>query len=344
MARIRKEIEEGLDMSDDSYDVYEPQNEEGDLEVEEGAYNVLEYISLDWPAQSIDVMRGYTVMLGTNPAPGEGKPGMISIDLFPTHGMSKPDKMVITKKKVSESYNKVRVNGESTYCLSDDTLVVHGPKFEVIHTKRYDEGLGYGLCFNGSGCVLGTRDGKISMNDWRFNETGTVKVHEGSIEGICSDGSMIYSGGCDYAVVFFDVRGKDAVFRRKFSSDINAIGFNGDNTLAFGDDEGTVWLMDIRNHEVEKITRHKSPVSCLRWRDGEIFVSGSDEQLCIWDVSLDASEEDGYLLFVHQGQKFYKDVAFCRGDSNFVITTSADGLCVFNPISFDCEKEMNGDA
>ncbi|ADM11552.1 WD40 domain-containing protein [Encephalitozoon intestinalis ATCC 50506] len=326
--------EEATEFSSNDYEVYEPQADDENLEVSEEAYNVMEYISLDWPAQSIDILRGFTVVLGTNPSEG-GTPGMVSIDLFPTNGMKAPEKMRISKRKVKESYNKVRVNGEMVYCLSDDKLVVHNSKFDEVYRRDIGQGLGYGLCFGNSGCVFGTKEGEISINDWKFNEVGTMKIHEGSIESLCYHGGMVFSGSCDHSVKITDIRSGSNIFQKKFEVDINAVDFNGDYLLAFGDDSGMIRLMDIRNHMIEEVQRHKTPISCLKWRDSDILVSGSDEQVCIWDVSLDASEEGGYLLFVHQGQRFYKDITFCRGDNNYVVTTSIDGLCVFYPISFD---------
>lgn len=338
MAHRKEAIEEeDLDQLSGDSEVYEPQVGDEDLEVSEDAYNVLEYVSLDWPAQSIDILRGFTVVLGTNPPEG-CKPGMVSVDLFASEGLRRPEKMKISKRNIRESYNKVRVNGEMVYCLADNKLVVHDSGFGEVYGRDVEEGLGYGLCFSSSGCVFGRRDGGISINDWKFNEVATAQVHEASVEGLCYHDGMVFSGSCDHSVGMTDIRSRKIVFRRKFGSDINAIDFNGENVLAFGDDDGVIRLMDIRNHSVEEVRRHKSPISCLRWRDKETFVSGSDEQVCIWDVSLDPAEEGGYLLFVHQGQKFYKDVAFCRGDDKYVVTTSIDGLCIFYPISFDTEE------
>ncbi|KAG5859718.1 hypothetical protein KMI_05g09020 [Encephalitozoon hellem] len=324
-------------LSNEEYEVYEPQVDDEGLEVSEDAYNVMEYISLDWPAQSIDILRGFTIVLGTNPSE-EGTPGMVSIDLFPTDGMKMPGKMKISKRNIKESYNKVRVNGEMVYCLSDDKLVVHNSKFDEAYCREVSQGLGYGLCFGKSGCIFGTKSGEISVNDWSFNETGVMRIHEDSIEGLCHHEGMVFSGSCDHSIRITDIRCNKSIFQRKFGCDINAVDFNGENILAFGDDDGVIRLMDIRNHSIEEINRHKTPISCLKWRDSDILASGSDEQVCIWDMSLDPNEDDGYLLFVHQGQKFYKDIAFCRGDNNYVVTTSIDGLCVFYPISFDAEE------
>lgn len=326
-------FEELSDTPSDEFEVYEPQRDDANLEVEEAAYNVLEYISLDWPAQSIDIARGFTIVLGTNPM--DRRPGMVSVDLYPTRGMSVPDKMKIFKKSVDESYNRVRVNGETVYCMSDRNVVLHDLEFKEIRGRECNEQLGYGLCFNRSGCVFGMRAGEVSVNDWEFNETQRTKIHEGSVESLCADGNMLFSASCDHSVAFTDLRTGKNVHRVRFGCDVNAIDFNGGNMVAFGDDEGVVRMMDVRNHAVEEVGRHKSAVSCLRWRDEDTCASGSDEQVCLWDVSLDSAEEGGYLLFVHQGQRFYKDVAFCRGDNNYVVTTSIDGLCVFQPISFE---------
>lgn len=322
---------EDADESSDDYEVYEPQRDDRDLEVEEEAYNVLEYVSLDWPAQSIDTAPEFNIVLGTNPV-GE-EPRMVRIDLSQTDGLSKPEEMRICKRSVDESYNKVRVRGDLVYCMSDTKVVVHGLDLEEVYRRGCDEELGYGLCFSDGGFMFGTRDGSVSVNDWECREVSRMRIHEGSVEGLCNHGGILFSASCDHSVSLTDIRTKERVFQRRFGSDINAIDFNGDNTVVFGDDEGIVRVMDIRNNGTEELRRHKSPVSCVRWRDREVFVSGSDEQVCIWDTTLDGTEESGYLLFVHQGQKFYKDIGFCK--EKYVVTTSIDGLCVFYPISFE---------
>jgi ribosome assembly protein RRB1 len=330
-------LEDYSDSSAEDAGEYLPELEARELEVDESAYKCLEYITLDWPAQSLDIFRGLTAILGTNPV--DDAPGLVSIDFGPTAGFSRMKKMAIKKAPCEESYNRVRVTSNMIYALSDTKLVVHNSGLEEVYKKEVAEGLGYGLCFSKYGYSYGTRTGRVSLNDWTNREVESLATHCGSVESLSFSNDMLFSASCDHTMAITDVRSCKKIFSRKFSCDINAIDCNDGYLVAFGDDDGVVRVMDIRNHSIEEIRWHKSSIACIKWRDGETFASSSDEQVCIWDTSIEEEwEYEKYLLFVHQGQRCYKDVAFCKGNKDYVVTTSIDGVCVFCPISL-CESE-----
>lgn len=63
--------------------VYIPEPNEQQLEVDESAYTLLEHISLEWPAQSITINDGF-LFLGTNPdikSSHNHTPSILRIDL-----------------------------------------------------------------------------------------------------------------------------------------------------------------------------------------------------------------------------------------------------------------------
>jgi ribosome assembly protein RRB1 len=330
----------GSDLSEEMRE-YLPELGDKRLEVDESAYKFLEYISLDWPAQSLDIYKGLTVVLGTNPV--DDVPALVSIDFGPTGDFKRMEKTVIKRTPCEESYNRVRVTSNMVYALSDKKLVIHNSSMEQVYQRERKEGLGYGLCFSKYGYSYGTRTGGIFLNDWANREVEILRTHQGSVESLSFSNELLFSASCDHSIAMTDVRSCKKVFSRKFGCDINAIDSNDEHLVAFGDDDGVIRLMDIRNHSIEEIRWHKSGIACIKWRDQETFASSSDEQVCIWDTSIEEEwEYEKYLLFVHQGQKYYKDITFCKGNRDCVVTTSIDGLCAFRPISF-CDEEVGLD-
>lgn len=90
---------------------------------------------------------------------------------------------------------------------------------------------------------------------------------------------------------------------------------------------------------------HKDQITSVEWNpnDSSVFVaSGSDDQVTIWDVSLERDEtpdnEDEpdvppQLLFIHMGQNDIKEVHWHPQIPGVLFSTAQNGFNVFRPLS-----------
>lgn len=326
MARRREAQDEELrdeDYSSDEIEAHRPGAGDSGLEFDDRAYVLLEYINLEWPAQSIAVSDA-RVYLGTNPGPDAGAAELVEIDLRDADY----ENLKYRDGKVSRFINKIRVDG-GIYAISDGHLTLFGGDLGAV--REVEGRFGYGLAVAGDRVLAGTSDGRLQIYDRDLNLKESYKIHDGSIEAIAVKSGVVYTGSTDHTLRLTGPAG-ESVRVLKNDSDVNCLDVNGNGQLVYGDDSGRIHLVSTADFSSETIAWHETPVSFVRWKDDEVFASGSDEQVCLWDVSLvDEWDYHRYLLFVHQGQRLYKDVAF---EGDLVITTSQDGLCVFTPVSF----------
>lgn len=102
---------------------------------------------------------------------------------------------------------------------------------------------------------------------------------------------------------------------------------------------------------VAHFTWHKAPITSVEWHptDPSVFASsGADDQVTLWDLSVEQDDDEGttavgpdgqaltvppQLLFVHQGQKDVKELHWHPQIPGMVLTTAADGFNVFKTIS-----------
>ncbi|MCH92474.1 glutamate-rich WD repeat protein, partial [Trifolium medium] len=98
---------------------------------------------------------------------------------------------------------------------------------------------------------------------------------------------------------------------------------------------------------------HKHPITSIEWSPHEassLAVSSADNQLTIWDLSLEKDEEEEaefkartkeqvnapedlppQLLFIHQGQKDPKELHWHTQIPGMIVCTAADGFNVLMP-------------
>ncbi|TBU12232.1 hypothetical protein CWI38_0840p0030 [Hamiltosporidium tvaerminnensis] len=315
---------------------YIPKETTKNLEVDDSAYTLLEYISLDWPAQSFDFISDYKIVTGTNPI--NDNPKLITLDFKKCDFDKNPNinkNLKIKEHQTNYSFNKIRYNLYTEYvqCISDNNLCFYNSNIKLIKDIYIEQGISYGLTNTDSFTVIGSKCGELLFYNDLFQNITNIKLHNGSVESIvCTDG-CIYSGSTDKKVISYDFKSNKPIFELNFDSEINALDFSA-NTLCVGDDSGIIRLIDIRNtRNIESITWHNTPISSISYVEKDVFISASDEQVALWDTSFEEEwEYHKYIYFVHQGNTFYKDVRVCRGNSNLIFTTALEGITLFSPI------------
>ncbi|BFZ17528.1 hypothetical protein BsWGS_20567 [Bradybaena similaris] len=132
--------------------------------------------------------------------------------------------------------------------------------------------------------------------------------------------------------------------------DINVIDWSlFDPLVISGGDDGLIKIWDLRKFksggEVVVFEHHKGQITSVEWNpnDSSVFVaSGSDDQVTVWDVSLERDEtpdnEDEpdvppQLLFIHMGQNDIKEVHWHPQIPGVLFSTAQNGFNVFRPIS-----------
>lgn len=149
------------------------------------------------------------------------------------------------------------------------------------------------------------------------------------------------------------------------NADVNVISWNrlASCMIASGCDDGSFTIRDLRLIKDEDASRvahfeyHKHPITSVEWSPHEastLAVSSADNQLTIWDLSLenDPEEEAEFrskmkeqanapenlppqLLFVHQGQKDLKELHWHPQIPGMILSTAADGFNVLMPSNID---------
>ncbi|KAK4708166.1 hypothetical protein R3W88_029091 [Solanum pinnatisectum] len=136
-------------------------------------------------------------------------------------------------------------------------------------------------------------------------------------------------------------------------ADVNVISWN-----KYGTSEGRDTTVDLMAY----FEYHKHPITSIEWSPPHaashdassiVAVSSSDNQLTIWDLSLERDEEEEAefkaqmkeqvnaptdlppLLFVHQGQKDLKELHWHPQIPGMVISTAADGFNILMPSNIE---------
>lgn len=290
------------EISSSDIEPYTPTLEDGELEHAEDIYSLLEYITLPTPSQSITT-DGNKIFAGSKE--------IIEFDI----DVNNFKDFEFKKTNIDIEINRMRYN-KCLVCVSDNKLNLyrdHKLAFSL------DGNFGYGLYVDDN--IFVGDGGNLKIVDFNGNVSSTKLAHKGKMESIVGSDKVVYTCGTDRMVYGYDLRSDTKILSYENNSEVNAIDL-GEN-LVFGDDNGNVSVYDLGNGKVEIIEWQKSPISYLMWRDD--IVSCSDEQIAFYDF-FDDTIEPKYVRFVHQGQKYYKEV--CEWNDCFV-STSIDGLCVF---------------
>ncbi|KAL5768639.1 hypothetical protein ACOSQ2_015422 [Xanthoceras sorbifolium] len=219
---------------------------------------------------------------------------------------------------------------------------------------------------------LVTGDCKSCIHLWEPTSDGTWTVdtnpfvgHSASVEDLQwspTEADVFASCSVDGHIAIWDTRlGKSPITSLKaHNADVNVISWNrlASCMLASGSDDGTFSIHDLRllkggDSVVAHFEYHKHPITSIEWSPHEgstLAVSSADNQLTIWDLSLEKDEEEEaefkaktqeqvnapadlppQLLFVHQGQKDLKELHWHSQIPGMLVSTAADGYNILMP-------------
>ncbi|CAN0903654.1 Protein HEAT STRESS TOLERANT DWD 1 [Linum grandiflorum] len=207
-----------------------------------------------------------------------------------------------------------------------------------------------------------------SAASWNVDPTPFVG-HTASVEDLQwspTEDNIFVSCSVDGTIALWDTRrGKSPALRFKaHNADVNVLSWNrlASVMLASGCDDGTFSIRDLRllkenmdgdTSVVAHFDYHKHPITSIEWSQHEastLAVSSADNQLTIWDLTLERDEEEEtefkaqtkeqvnapadippQLLFVHQGQKDLKEVHWHAQIPGMIMSTASDGFNVLMP-------------
>ncbi|KAL9377863.1 hypothetical protein Peur_029198 [Populus x canadensis] len=234
---------------------------------------------------------------------------------------------------------------------------------------------------------LVTGDCKSCIHLWEPTSGATWNVdatpftgHTASVEDIQwspTEDHVFASCSVDGHIAIWDARlGKSpAIAFKAHNADVNVLSWNrlASVMLASGSDDGTFSIRDLRllspKSEEDKslvahFDYHKRPITSIEWSPHEastLAVSSSDNQLTIWDLSLEKDEEEEaefkaktkeqvnapadlppQLLFVHQGQKDLKELHWHAQIPGMIVSTASDGFNILMPSNIQSTLPSEG--
>lgn len=197
--------------------------------------------------------------------------------------------------------------------------------------------------------------------------------HKSSVEDLQwspSEATVFASCSSDRTIAIWDTRMENRpqiMIKNAHESDVNVINWNKNigYLLASGGDEGAFKVWDLRNLRqsvqaptspnlaptctpvpLAHFTYHKGPITSLEWAphdESMIAVSSEDNQVSIWDLSVEADDTEGnenkdlenefppQLLFLHMGQNNIKEVHWHPQIPGTVVSTAEDSFNIFKP-------------
>lgn len=196
--------------------------------------------------------------------------------------------------------------------------------------------------------------------------------HTDSVEDIQwspSEPTVFASCSADKSIRVWDVRVKDRKsvigVAGAHDADVNVLSWNNGTNylLASGGDEGGIKVWDLRSFKgtkspaptpVAAFSWHTAPITSIEWHPTEdscFAASGADDQVTLWDLSVEVDEDErptaqqpgeaerlkdvpAQLLFVHQGQSQIKEVHWHPQIPGVVVSTALDGFNIFRALPF----------
>ncbi|WVQ64841.1 uncharacterized protein L199_003010 [Kwoniella botswanensis] len=243
-----------------------------------------------------------------------------------------------------------------------------------IHTiTNHGRSEGFAVEWGKTGLLTGDIDKKIyltTITPTGFNTSPQPYLsHTSSVEDLQwspNESTVFASASADRTVRVWDIRAKgrkSVVSVQAHKEDVNVISWNKgvEYLLVSGGDDGELNVWDLRMFNkgqptpVANFSWHQAPITSVEWHptDTSVFgASGSDDQLTLWDLSVEPDEDESpnnaivksadgseipnvppQLLFVHQGQKDTKEIHWHPQIPGMVLSTASDGFNVFKTIS-----------
>ncbi|KAI8813638.1 WD40-repeat-containing domain protein [Cladochytrium replicatum] len=296
-------------------------------------------------------------------------------------GINRIRAMHLTEKHIVATWaetNKVHIWDITLHVSSLDSTTPPPSTRPLFSIDRHkDEGFALDWSPVHAGKVLtGGNDKQIFFT--QANSAGTFTTdaqpftgHKGSVEDIqwspYGEDTFV-SASSDQTIRVWDLRQSrkkgPMLTVKAHDSDVNVLSWNRTNQqlLASGSDSGVFSIWDLRVLASAKdptqiapaasFEWHTKPITSIEWAPHDVSVlavSGADDQLTLWDLSLERdAEEQGtmltgaddvevkvpaQLLFIHQGQKQIKEAHWHRQIPGMLVSTAETGFNLFKTIN-----------
>lgn len=193
---------------------------------------------------------------------------------------------------------------------------------------------------------------------WQVNPA-PFRGHTSSVEDLQwspSEPTVFSSASADKTVKIWDTRGKNGpqISVDAHDDDVNVLSWNHNVNylLASGCEDGGFKVWDLRMirqaQPLANFNFHRGPISSIEWAphdESMLTVSSADNQVTVWDLSVEADDPDAsssgaatgledyppQLMFIHQGQQNVKEIHHHPQIPGLILSTAEDSFNVFKP-------------